>query len=187
MSIRGLNNRVFPCILPKMDIPQVLVTDFAPRCSAAERPIPLIARSGPQRSSSQGRAFYARRVISGRDPWRLRERRAGVRLKGFRDQGPLLRHVHVAISNGGLRHLLFTPPLFRVGAAWPRLGRAFRTAPVSRQTKPNSVWHSPRFHSRPATLLRPPFCSLSPFRLVSSRCRSSEERNKPETAEREKT
>jgi len=24
--------------------------------------------------------------------------------------------------------------LFRVGAAWPRLGRAFRTAPVSRQT-----------------------------------------------------
>ncbi|MGC2170931.1 MAG: hypothetical protein WA623_06045, partial [Candidatus Sulfotelmatobacter sp.] len=29
--------------------------------------------------------------------------------------------------------------------------------------------------------------SLSPFRLVSSRCRSSEERNKPETAEREKT
>jgi hypothetical protein len=29
--------------------------------------------------------------------------------------------------------------------------------------------------------------SLSPFRLVSSRSRSSEERNKPETAEREKT
>jgi hypothetical protein len=29
--------------------------------------------------------------------------------------------------------------------------------------------------------------SLSPFRLVSSRCRSSEGRNKPETAEREKT
>src|SRR5713226_6342820 len=43
-------------------------------------------------------------------------------------------------------------------AAWPRLGRAFRTAPVSRQTNPNPVWHSPRFHSRPATLLRPPFC-----------------------------
>jgi len=48
--------------------------------------------------------------------------------------------------------------LFRVDAAWPRLGRAFRTAPVSRQTDPNLVWHSPRFHSRPATLLRPPFC-----------------------------
>src|SRR5208337_4716337 len=48
--------------------------------------------------------------------------------------------------------------LFRVSAAWPRLGRAFRTAPVSRQTNPNPVWHSPRFHSRPATLLRPPFC-----------------------------
>ena len=44
--------------------------------------------------------------------------------------------------------------LLRVDAAWPRLGRAFRTAPVSRQTHPNPVWHSPRFHSRPATLLR---------------------------------
>ena len=51
--------------------------------------------------------------------------------------------------------------LFRVDAARPRLGRAFRTAPVSRQTNPNPVWHSPRFHSRPATLLRSPFC---PFR-----------------------
>jgi hypothetical protein len=30
----------------------------------------------------------------------------------------------------------------------------------SRQTNPNRVWPSPRFHSRPATLLRPPF---SPF------------------------
>jgi len=48
--------------------------------------------------------------------------------------------------------------LLRVDAAWPRLGRAFRTAPVSRQTNPNPVWHSPRFHSRPATLLRTPFC-----------------------------
>jgi hypothetical protein len=28
----------------------------------------------------------------------------------------------------------------------------------SRQTTPNTVWHSPRSHSRPATLLRPPFC-----------------------------
>src|SRR6202023_3456795 len=48
--------------------------------------------------------------------------------------------------------------LLRVDAAWPRLGRAFRTAPVSRQTNPKPVWHSPRFHSRPATLLRTPFC-----------------------------
>jgi len=37
-------------------------------------------------------------------------------------------------------------------------------------------------HPRSASVL-----SLSPFRLVSSRYRSSEERNKPETAEREKT
>src|SRR5439155_8719758 len=54
--------------------------------------------------------------------------------------------------------------LFRVDAAWPRLGRSFRTAPISRQTNPNSVWHSPRFHSRPATLPRPPFC---PFARVA--------------------
>jgi hypothetical protein len=51
--------------------------------------------------------------------------------------------------------------LVRVDAAWPRLGRAFRTAPVSRQTNPNRVWHLPRFHSRPATLLRPPFCPFA--------------------------
>ena len=51
--------------------------------------------------------------------------------------------------------------LFRVDAAWPRLGRAFRTAPLSRQTKPDCVWHSPRFHSRPTTLPRPPFSSFA--------------------------
>ena len=55
-------------------------------------------------------------------------------------------------------HLFSHFALLRVDAAWPRLGRAFRTAPISRQTDPNPVWHSPRFHSRPATLLRPPFC-----------------------------
>src|ERR1022692_4646506 len=59
---------------------------------------------------------------------------------------------------------------FRVDAAWPRLGWAFRTAPVSRQTNPNRVWHSPRFHSRPATLRRPPFCPFHQYRLVFSRC-----------------
>src|SRR5208282_409749 len=61
------------------------------------------------------------------------------------------------ITSVRLRQLL-PLRLFRVDAAWPRLGRAFRTAPVSRQTKPKPVWHSPRFHSRPATLLRSPFC-----------------------------
>jgi len=50
---------------------------------------------------------------------------------------------------------------FWVDAARPRLGRAFRTAPVSRQTNTNRVWHSPRFHSRPATLPRPPFKSAA--------------------------
>src|ERR1017187_8087662 len=84
-----------------------------------------------------------------------------------------------SIANGRLRRLFPHFALVRVNAAWPRLGRAFRTAPVSRQTKTNPVWHSPRFHSRPTTLLRPPFCPLSPFRLVSSRCRSSEGRNPP--------
>jgi hypothetical protein len=32
-----------------------------------------------------------------------------------------------------------------------RLGRVLRTAPVSRQAKTNRVWHSPLFHSHPAT------------------------------------
>src|SRR5580698_8970280 len=91
-----------------------------------------------------------------------------------------------SFSRGRLRCLFPHLVLFRVDAAWPRLGRAFRTAPVSRQTNPNPVWHSPRFHSRPATLLRPPFCPFRRFRLVSSRCRSSEGRNKPKTAERGK-
>jgi hypothetical protein len=77
--------------------------------------------------------------------------------------------------------------LLRVDAASPRLGRAFRAAPVSRQTyRPRAVWHSPRFHSRPATLpgLRSvPFTGSACF----FRCRSSEEKNKPIPAEREKT
>src|SRR5271169_5967260 len=42
--------------------------------------------------------------------------------------------------------------IVRVDAAQPRLGRVLRTAPVSRQTKPNPVCHSPRFHSHPVTL-----------------------------------
>ena len=45
--------------------------------------------------------------------------------------------------------------LCRVDALRPGLGRSLRAhAPVSRQTNPNPVWHSPRFHSRPATLIR---------------------------------
>lgn len=54
-------------------------------------------------------------------------------------------------------------------AAWPRLGRALRIAPLSRQTETKRVWHSPRFPSRPAILLRPPFCSFYQDRLVFSR------------------
>jgi hypothetical protein len=76
--------------------------------------------------------------------------------------------------------------LFRVDAAWPRLGRAFRTAPVSRQTikQKRFVTHRAFAHALP-----PPSVSVHPFhrfQLVFSRCRSSEEKNKPKTAEREK-
>ena len=77
--------------------------------------------------------------------------------------------------------------LFRVDAAWPRLGRAFRTAPVSRQTNPNRRLALTALSLTPCHPPSASVLSLSPFRLVSSRCRSSEERNKPETAEREKT
>src|SRR5882724_8052742 len=76
--------------------------------------------------------------------------------------------------------------LFQADAARPRLGRASRTAPVSRQTNPNPVWHEPRFHSRPATLPPGSVRPFHPFRLVLSRCRSCEEQNKPETAEKGK-
>jgi hypothetical protein len=58
-----------------------------------------------------------------------------------------------------------------VDAAWPRLGQAFLTAPVSRQTRLNCVWHSPRFHSRPAILLRTsfyPFARVDLFFLAAA-------------------
>ena len=77
--------------------------------------------------------------------------------------------------------------LFRVGAAWPRLGRAFRTAPVSRQTNPNPVWHSPRFHSRPATLLRAPFCPLLRSGLFFPAAAQVKKKTSRKRREREKT
>src|ERR1017187_10245801 len=63
-------------------------------------------------------------------------------------------------ANGRLRHLFPLRPL-PGGRRLARLGRAFRTAPLSRQTNPTRFWHSPRFHSRPANLLRPPFCPFA--------------------------
>jgi hypothetical protein len=61
-----------------------------------------------------------------------------------------------------------------------------RTAPVSRQTKPNPVCHSPRFHSHPAT-----FTSLRsvPFTVPSVfvRWRSSEEQKQAGNGRKEKT
>jgi hypothetical protein len=73
-----------------------------------------------------------------------------------------------------------------VDAAQPRLGRALRTAPVSRQTKPKPVCHSPRFHSHPAI-----FTSLHsvPFTVPSVfvRWRSSEEQKQAGNGRKEKT
>src|SRR5580658_2221792 len=91
-----------------------------------------------------------------------------------------------SFSSGRLRRLFPHFALLRVDAAWPRLGRAFRTAPVSRQTNPNRVWHSPRFPSRPATLPPAFVLSLRPCRLVFPRCRSGERKNKPTPAEGKK-
>src|ERR1039458_10820521 len=85
-----------------------------------------------------------------------------------------------------LRHPFPHFVLFQVDAASPRLGRAFRTAPVSRQTKPNRVWHSPRFHSRPATLLRPPFCPFHQYRLFFFPLAPVEEKKKRYPQKREK-
>src|SRR5271169_5792915 len=92
-----------------------------------------------------------------------------------------------AILNGRLRCLFPHIGLFRVDAARPRLERALRTAPASRQTNPNRTLALTALSLTPCHPPSASVLSLSPFRLVSSRCRSSEERNKPETAEREKT
>jgi len=57
------------------------------------------------------------------------------------------------------------PALFRVDATQSRFGRAFRIAPVARQTNPYPVWLQPRFSLTPLPpSLRAPF-PLSPFRL----------------------
>jgi hypothetical protein len=89
--------------------------------------------------------------------------------------------------NRRLRHLFSHFILFRVDAAWPRDSdgrfglRRFRAKPTPPRLALTALSLTP-CHPPSASVL-----SLSPFRLVSSRCRSSEERNKPETAEREKT
>ena len=61
-----------------------------------------------------------------------------------------------------------------------------RTAPVSRQAKPNRVWHSPRFHSCPATLLRTPFCPFASVVLFFLAVALVKEK-KADTGRREKT
>src|SRR5208337_3928446 len=88
-----------------------------------------------------------------------------LRVCGFRNWQPVGRafpthSLHTIQFDSAMEATRVFPPTapFRVDAAQSRLGRAFWTAPLSRQTDPNRVWHSPRFHSRPATLLRPPFC-----------------------------
>jgi hypothetical protein len=75
--------------------------------------------------------------------------------------------------------------IVRVDAAQPRLGRSLRTAPVSRQTKPNPVCHSPRFHSHPATLTS---LRSVPFTVPSVfvRWRSSEEQKQAGNGRKEK-
>src|SRR5271165_4384708 len=82
--------------------------------------------------------------------------------------------------------LLFHSALVQVVAAQARLGRALRTAPVSRQTKPKPVCHSPRFHSHPAA-----FTSLRsvPFTVppVFVRWRSSEEQKQAGNGRKENT
>src|ERR1017187_1148203 len=71
-------------------------------------------------------------------------------------------------ANGRLRHLFPLRPL-PGGRRLARLGRAFRTSPLSRQPKPNPVWHSPRPHS-PCPPPSPSVLSLRPCRLVFPRC-----------------
>src|SRR5664279_3795680 len=87
---------------------------------------------------------------------------------------------------GALRDHFPHSALVRVDAAKSRLGRVLRTAPVSRQTKPKPVCHSPRFHSHPATvtsLRSVPFTVPSVF--VGLRAR--EEQKQAANGRKEKT
>lgn len=73
-------------------------------------------------------------------------------------------------SNGSLRRLFPLRPLpggRRLAAA--RTG-ASDCAGFAPNHKTKAVCHEPRFHSRPATLFRPPFCPFHQYRLVFSRC-----------------
>src|SRR5207248_3294079 len=92
-----------------------------------------------------------------------------------------------ASSQGRLR--VFAPLPHPPGGRRSGAARAvaWADAPVSRQTKNVKAFGT----HRAATRALPPSSgsvpSLSPLRLVLSRCRSSEEQNKPETARKGKT
>jgi len=85
-------------------------------------------------------------------------------------------------SRGPLSHFR----LLRVDAAPAAHSPARADAgPAPNQPQPRLAYAPPPLapcHPPPAPVL-----SFSPFRLVSSRCRSGEERHKPETARKEKT
>lgn len=84
--------------------------------------------------------------------------------RGFkRTRGPL--QAQAPPFQGSLDFSLLFPLRPRPGGCRPRprLERAFRAASVARQTRPNPVWHAPRFHSRPTTLPPGSVRSLSPF------------------------
>src|SRR5204862_5539039 len=72
------------------------------------------------------------------------------------------------------------------GGRRSRLGRAFRTAPITRQTESNRVWHAPRLHSRPATLPRGSVRLFLRSVLFCPAAAPVKDKTKPETAEREK-
>src|SRR5438876_9020434 len=76
------------------------------------------------------------------------------------------------------------PPGVRRSAAARAVARA--DAPVSRQTI-KRVCHAPRRHSRPATLLRPPFCPLLRSGLFFLAAAQVKEKIKPEPARKGKT
>jgi hypothetical protein len=94
--------------------------------------------------------------------------------------------------NGKLRVFISTAPRFRMGAAWPRLGRARFVAPVSRQT---SLFLSRTQSGLSLTALSLTPChphsdsvlSFSPSRSFSSAGAHVKNENKPATAEKEKT
>src|SRR5207237_10089599 len=75
-----------------------------------------------------------------------------------------LRNTDVAFIIQRSKKLGFAPLFHCASSSWTPLSRdsdgRFRLRRSRAKSNPKPPWHSPRFHSRPATLTSPPFSSF---------------------------